>query len=371
MYVQYPNNRAWSFYVQRLIDESVHGAADFNECYRTLSRIPENDREAWYIEWLRLAGQIEGLARDAARAGHAVSARDAFYRAFTYFRTAQFYLTQDDPRKTEAFDRGLGCFREGSRQLPTWFERLDVPFEGGSLPGYFCRASGSSSPTVVFIGGADTFAEQLLFMGASRIVERGMHCFTMTGPGQGEALRKGMNARPDFEKPVGAVLDFLQGRPGVDPGRMALMGVSLGGYYAARAASLEKRAAACVLFGACYSVIDDIYDFYPTLQPALRHIVGARNDTEARPALSAFTLEGTIEKMQCPLLVSHGAEDYVVAPAAAYKTFEQARCPKTLRMWTREEGGAAHCMVDNRAQAYAFMFDWLSERLMGGKLRRN
>jgi dienelactone hydrolase len=363
----YPGHRAWSFYVERLIDEAVQGGADFNECHRTLERIPGGDSEAWYKEWTRTAEFLEKLAQEAAEKRHRVTAKDAFFRAFTYYRTSQFWLEYEDPKKTRAFLKALDCFRKANSLGSATYERVEIPFEGTSLPGYFCAAQRNERgkrPVVLYIGGADTFAEQLLFMGVSRITERGMSCLTMTGPGQGEVLRvKKIHSRPDYEKPVAAALDFLEKRPEVNPRKMAVMGVSMGGYYAARGAALDERAAACLLFGACYSVLEDIYDYFPPLRSPLERIVGAESADEARALLERFTLRGAIDKMTCPLMINHGAEDFIVSPAAAHKTYAEARCPKEVRIWQPEEGGAAHCMGDNRAQAYSFMFDWLGDKL--------
>lgn len=262
MYMYYPNNGPWSFLVQRLLDEAVQDGADVNECFRTLARIPDRDFEAWYREWRRGAEKVEGLAEEAAQKGHLVTAKDGYIRAFTYYRTAQFWLEYEDPRKNDAFLKAQDCFQRANRIGPALYERVEIPFEETTLPGYFCQAEGEIKgrpPVLLYIGGADTFAEQLLFMGASRIAKRGMSCLTMTGPGQGEGLRlKKLYTRPDYEKPIGAALDYLEKRKDVDPHKMAVMGVSMGGYYAARGASLDKRVAACLLFGACYSVLDDL-----------------------------------------------------------------------------------------------------------------
>ena len=92
-------------------------------------------------------------------------------------------------------------------------------------------------------------------------------------------------------------------------------------------------------------------------------IVGAKSPDEAREKFSSFTLKGVIDKMECPLLINHGAEDFIVSHAAAHKTYAEARCPKELRIWQANEGGSAHCMGDNRAQAYSHMFDWLADKL--------
>ena len=367
MYMYYPDNGPWSFLVQRLLDEAVQDGADVNECFRALARIPDKDFEAWYREWRRSAEKIEGLAQEAAQNGRLVTAKEAYIRAFSYYRTAQFWLEYEDPRKNDAFLKAQDCFHRASRIGPALYERVEIPFEGTPLPGYFCRAQGElkgKPPVVLYVGGADTFAAQLLFMGVSRITRRGMSCLTMTGPGQGEVVRlKKLYTRPDYEKPIGAALDYLEKRKDVDAKKMALMGVSMGGYYAARGAALDKRVAACLLFGACYSVLDDLYDYFPHIRPSLQWIVGAKSPDEAREKYAKFTLQGVIDRMECPLLINHGAGDFIVSPAAAHKTYAEARCPKELRIWTAEEGGSAHCMGDNRAQAYAYMFDWLKDQL--------
>lgn len=367
MYRYYPDNHPWSFLVQRLMDEAVQDGADLNECFRTLERIPDKDFESWYREWMRTGEKIERLAQEAAQKGHLMTAKDEYIRAFTYYRTAQFWLEYEDPRKNSAFLKALDCFQKSNRLRPSLYERVAIPFEGITLPGYFVPAQGKTkgkAPVVLYVGGADTFAEQLIFMGVSRITKRGISCLTMTGPGQGEMVRlKKLYACPDYEKPIGAALDFLAMRKDVNLKKMAVMGVSMGGYYAARGASLDGRVSACLLFGACYSVLNDLYDYFPPIRSSLQWIVGAKNPEEARDKFSKFTLKGVIDKMQCPLLINHGADDFIVAPAAAHKTYADARCSKELRIWQVDEGGSAHCMGDNRAQAYAYMFDWLADQL--------
>ncbi|MBI2372210.1 MAG: alpha/beta hydrolase [Deltaproteobacteria bacterium] len=366
MFNYFPENRVWSFYVQRLIDEAMHGGADFNEMHRTLRRVRDGNFEDWHQEWVRTAQHVEGLAEAAEKAGHRVTARDAFFRAFSYYRTAQFFLHGPDPRQLPTYLKATDCFRRGNSLRTPPFEKVEIAFEGATLPGYFLPPQGANgrAPGVLFLGGADTFAEQLLFMGATRIAERGMGCLVISGPGQGDVLRLQMiPSRPDYEKPAGAALSYLEGRPEVDAQRLGVIGISMGGYYAPRTASLDPRVKACVAWGASYDLLEDLYTYYPPIQAHLRWVIGAADDAEARQKLRAFTLKGVVSQMTCPLLICTGADDFITRPEAAAKTYEEARCPKELKVWTAEEGGSSHCMADNRSEALPYMHDWLADRL--------
>ena len=87
------------------------------------------------------------------------------------------------------------------------------------------------------------------------LLDRGMATLPFDGPGQGEA-EYDLPIRGDFEVPVKAVVDYIESRPDLDASRVAIMGVSLGGYYAARAAAFEKRLKACLSLSGPYSWVE-------------------------------------------------------------------------------------------------------------------
>lgn len=191
-----------------------------------------------------------------------------------------------------------------------------------------------------------------------------MACLIVDTPGRGGCLRLyGIPTRPDYEKPVGALLDFLQNRPDVDPERIGLLGVSMGGYYAPRAAAFDPRVKACVAWCGCYDVLEDIYEYFPPLRPQLQWIVGAQDEKEARERLGEFNLRDVAHNIRCPLLITHGAEDRIMSVAGAQRLYEEAQGPKRLKIWTAEEGGAAHCQWDGLTPALTFMLDWLADQL--------
>src|SRR5262249_46269828 len=151
--------------------------------------------------------------------------------------------------------------------------RVRIPYEGTTLPGYFYRVdeSGVPRPTLLSLGGFDSTGEELYFFAAGAALQRGYNVLTFEGPGQGEPLRvQGLRARPDYEVPVRAAVDYLLTRPEVDPERIALMGSSLGGYYAPRAAAFEPRVKALISHG----VFFDWWASQTKTKPALSLLLG-------------------------------------------------------------------------------------------------
>ena len=138
-----------------------------------------------------------------------------------------------------------------------------------------------------------------------------------------------------------------------------------GGYYMARAAAYEKRVKACaVLFGP-YDVVTDIYEYYSPLRSQMWWIVGAGSEEEAKRALGRFTLAGSADKIECPLLIVHGEDDFITSPTAARRLYDDAICEKELRLYKSGEPGSIHCGYDNHTEVFSLIHDWISDRLTG------
>jgi dipeptidyl aminopeptidase/acylaminoacyl peptidase len=164
--------------------------------------------------------------------------------------------------------------------------------------------------------------------------------------------------------PASRLLDALADLPTVEESRMGVVGLSLGGYYAPRLAAADARVKACVCWCACFDVLEDVYLFYPPIQPQLRWIVGAADDEAARDLLRPFNLAEVAGQISCPILISHGEADEIMKPASARRLYDTVSSKdKGLRIWTTAEGGAGHCNYDNWADCLPFMFDWLVDRL--------
>lgn len=359
-----PEARNFSTILVGLLSESTQGAADPNELLRIASGIRAGNRDDWTASFAAMGERVLRLAEDGERQ----TAAESYLRAFTCFRAAELMLRPDDPRKLELYRRTIDCFRRGLAASHHRHEAVSFPYEGHRLEGYFFPAQGAAAgrgPCVVFLSGADALPEQNFFRGAQWLTSRGLACFVFNGPGQGGTIRLlKLPTLPEYERPVGAAIDYLAARADVDSQRIGLLGVSMAGYYGMRAAAFEPRIKAVVAWGAMYSVYDDLWRHYPPLRRQLVWITGSRDEAEAEKKLRAFTLAGILHRVRIPALITHGVNDEMVPVASAERTYREiAATDKTLRVYTPEEGGDTHINIDNWSQVGPVMADWLRTKL--------
>ncbi len=359
-----------SYQFRRSLGEVQGGGGAVSEVFQAASRMIPGDEESWYTEWLRIADRNRERAEAAEQAGHVMTARDAWLRASDYYRSAEFWLAADDPRRLDTFTSCEESFAHAARYFSVPAERVDVPYEDGAvLPAYFLRASGAPSgpqPVLIAFGGLDSFKEELYFMVARGLLERGISCLLVDGPGQGAAIRRqNLLTRPDYEVPVGACVDYLLTRGDINPSRIAVSGSSLGGYYAARAGAKEHRLAAAISHGAIWDLKASWQnrgeDF--GLAGHIKWVFGAPSMAAAREQAEAFSLDGVLDEMQCPFLIVHGGHD-VLGVQQASQTAEYAKgkgIDVTFCLVDAEQTGAEHCQHDNPTLGMELIGDWLTE----------
>jgi dipeptidyl aminopeptidase/acylaminoacyl peptidase len=273
----------------RTIGETYYKGADIGECLSTAYRIKEGDFESWHTEWLKTAKRIHSYADESLANGHIISARDAHLRASNYYRASEFLLIDPhDPRIQTTWGNSKECFSKAAKLFPFLVEPVEIPYEQGTtLPGYFYHYSNRDSiykneetevddkgpekklarPVLIVHGGFDSTLEELFSSAAAPALERGYNCLTFEGPGQGGVIRKqGIPFRYDWEKVVAPVIDYAIRRKkefGIDVNRIALMGISMGGYLAARAAAFDNRISACILNDGVYDGYEAITSTFP------------------------------------------------------------------------------------------------------------
>ena len=360
------------------------------ESYSTARRIKDKDIESWTVEWTATASRVEAIASKCLSGGHIVSAREAFLRASVYWRTGLFYLETKDPRQLEMYKHHRSCFRQAAMLFDPPIETVTIPYENGkTLPGYFMRVSadGVPRPTLMILGGGDSTCEELYdFGGGAAAVRRGYNAFLWEGPGQVGAFAadKTLTYRPDYEVPTRYAVDCVLSRHDVDPKRLALSGLSMGGYFVPRAVAFEKRITAVIanslipvmvppmllLLGLKDTHGDDLEGKVDLSDPMKKFFV---TDVQERCGmagkslaaflgnLSHYTLAGLERKITCPLLSIGGEGEGPSAIAAAHEFFENLTCPKTERVVTSAEGGEAHCQINNPSLKHQIEFDWLDD----------
>jgi dienelactone hydrolase len=324
------------------------------------------DLESWHEEWLHVAHRNDVRGDKAETAGHIRTAMNCWLRAADYYRSAEFWLLPDDPRRLKTFDKCEAASRKWLRYLGG--EVVDIPYEKGvSLPAYFIKPKGSSAfPVLISFGGLDSFKDELWFMTGHGAVQRGIAVLLVDGPGQGGTLRRfKVPSRFDYEMPVGKCIDWLARRIDVDMKRIAVSGSSLGGYYSARAGSKEHRLAACISHGAIWDVQKRFADRGEShaLANHMKWVMGAKSMAEAIEKTARFKLEGVLEGMRCPYLVLHGGHDVlgVENSKTVYEYAKSKGVKVTLRLTTEEETGAEHCQHDNPTLGQELMADWLAD----------
>jgi len=370
-------NPTFHFETLRNAGYILSNCADLGEILETVKVISEGDAQSWYAAWEATADRVFALAQ---RTRDSLSKGGAYMRATTYQRMAEFLLPPDDSRRLESFEKIGSHFFTGLDTLGVRYERITIPYGAGKLRAvYFPGPQGAEAkPLLMYGGGFDSILEEYYPNFAEAALKRGYSVLTYEGPGQGEALRKyGLTYTPEWEKPVRAVLDeFL--RTHAKPWKIALIGMSLGGYFAPRAAAFDERIDGVVAY-------DTMYDFGAVLTPVLSAAknplaannisvswacrnalwtMGTKDIDETITVCAAYTLAAVAHRIRQDVLILAGTEDHFV-PIHQTADFEKALVHArsvTTRIFDGPSGGAGHCQPGDLTGYHAAVFDWLLDK---------
>ena len=332
----------------------VANGTSYPDFQATLARITRWDD--WCREWGRTARHYEQLAETAEAAGRTVTAGEAWRRAALCWHWGKFVFTDHPDEQRAAHERTVACFRSGAGTLSPPAEPVRVPYAGSTLAAYLRVPAGPPPPIVIMIPGLDSVKEELQAT-AEHMLRRGLAVIAIDGPGQGEAEYE-FPIEPAYERVVTAVADYLKGRADVDPGRLGVFGVSLGGYYAARSAAYEPRVRAAVELAGPYR-FDLDWDALPgQTRTTFQVRSGAASPAQARERAAALTLEDAAALITCPLLVVHGGRDRLVPVYHAERLAREAPGAELMLYPDGSHGVTYHAFESRAAVA-----DWLVSHL--------
>ncbi len=323
MFEYFPNNYPWSLAVMGALSRGGQ-VSEVDDACRPLREIAakKNDpaaQAAWFESWMKVAERVERLADIDAQKNHALSAGRKYMRAGLYYLMAERMPSHKDARRLIAYKRGIELYERGLKLRREPVERVEVPYGAHSLPAFFVKAPvAGRAPCMVHFDGFDATKETIYGGVGDEYRRRGISLLIVDHPGVGEALRlRHLHSGPDTEKPAAAAVDYLLTRPDVDPERIGIVALSLGGYYAPRAAAFEKRFKCCVAWGA-------IFDFGAAFEARLggtnepsvpgfgdhaQWVFGAKTLEEAKAVTRQMTLEKVAANITCPFLIVHGEND--------------------------------------------------------------
>ena len=382
MFKYFPTNYVWNLSVDLAIEMGARMGEIETMCapLQEAARQPDAaGTQAFRETWSKMADNLCDLAREDEARGRLISAGDKYGRAASYYLTCERLQAHGAPGRLELYRRFLDTFARGIALAKENCERVEIPYEGKHLSALYVRAEGVTgrAPVLVQLNGLDSTKEMKYRVGLPAwLAKRGVASLLVDQPGTGEALRlHDLHARYDTEHWASRVVDYLETRDDIDPRRIGCEGVSLGGYYCPRAVAFEPRFACGVAWGANHDWRDvqkrrlerEGNLPVPHYWAHVRWVFGAKDQDEFMKLAENMHLDGVVERIKVPFLVTHGENDSQIPLKWARRTYEQlVNSPKReLKIFTEREGGSQHASFDNSANAGAYIADWVAETLGG------
>ena len=329
-------------------------------------------------QWVRVADKLIELAEEDEAKEHEFSASDKLERAALYLLVAERMQQQGSAGREDTYARARAAFDRSTRLGALNRERIEIPLERGTMPALWCRAPGDGRrPALVYCNGLDSCKELLWW---SRLPEalarRGISTLCVDQPGSGEALRlQGLPVDPRSERWASKAVDWLETQAEVDSKRIGMTGISLGGHFAPRAVAYEPRFASGAVWGANHSwrevqdkrIRREGENPVPHYWSHVFWAFGARDMDDFLARSAEMNLNGHMDRIRVPFLVTHGANDRQISVEYAHQAYDQlVNSPRReLKIFTEREGGVEHVGADNMSYGRDLICDWFAETLGG------
>jgi len=383
----------------RSILGKAHGGADPGEVLSTIAGISHGDHQGWFNGWLSLGTRLAKIGDASAAAGHNISAAGAYLRAANYLAVA---LGSIDTLKSQdpllpTFRAHRAAWERFVQTTPFRTETVEIPYEATTLPGYFFSAGDSDQPrpTLIMNNGSDGAISGLWSDGGAGALERGYNVLFFDGPGQQSMLfERNVPFRFDWEAVITPVVDYLLTRGDVDPGRIAIYGISQAGYWVPRALAFEHRIAAGIadpgvvdvstswtaqlpksLVAMVHEGKQEKFDKEMALGMKLSSTSASTWAFRARPygqtgyyntmvEVLKYTLADVAGSIRTPLLITD-PENEQFWPGQSEKLATLLPGQTELAKFSATDGANYHCQPLARLLTEQRMFDWLDSTLGG------
>jgi dienelactone hydrolase len=379
MFEYFPGNYIWNLAV--LITLQNGGTiGEVEEACRPIRDAAASGADAgteqFFAAWSAVADRLVGLAEEDEALGRNLSAGEKYKRAALYLLNAERMQSIHKPDRLAHYQRAISLQHRGMQLARDNVEIVEVPYGDSFLPAYFSPAqasNGSPAPCMVQWNGFDSFKEHMFgSLFPHELARRGVSTLMVDQPGTGGALRlNNLTAVVEAEQYGAACINYLVGRGDVNRERIGVIGWSLGGFYAPRAAAFEKRFALCVAWGANHQwgetqrrrLQREGENPVPHYWDHALWVWGQQSMDDFEKLWDQITLDGVVERITVPFLVTHGVNDRQIPVADAYRSYEQAvNSPKReLKIFTEREGGVEHVNSDDQPNATRFIADWIAE----------
>ncbi|MFN4134281.1 MAG: alpha/beta hydrolase family protein [Novosphingobium sp.] len=329
-------------------------------------------------QWSAFGDKLIELAAEDEAKGRLFSASNKLERAALYLLVAERMQGHGAPGRKETYAKALDAFAKSTAFGQINRERVEIPLSTGTMPALYTRAPGPGPhPVVVYCNGLDSCKELLYW---SRLPEalarRGVSTLCVDQPGSGEALRlQGLPVDPHSENWASKAVDWLEQQPDVDPRRIGMTGISLGGHFAPRAVAYEPRFASGAVWGANHNW-REVQDKrlkregenpVPHYWAHVMWAFGAKDMDDFMAKSTDMNLNGHMDRIKVPFLVTHGAHDRQISVSYADDLYDQLiNSPRREKViFTAREGGVEHVGADNMSYGRDLIADWFAETLGG------
>jgi hypothetical protein len=377
------------------LGRSYYSGGNVGKVLYLTRQVEDGNFESAFLAFKQAGDEARATAEESASSGHKQSARQAYLWAQNFYDSATYFVdgSKDPSRFLPTWELLYDCWLKSLPLFDPPIEAVKIPYENTELHGFFIRGKNATGkrPLLILVNGSDGSLLDMWLWGGSGALARGYDCLTFDGPGQGYALwKQKMYFRPDWEKVVTPVVDYALSRPEVDPKRIAIQGISQGGYWVPRAVAFEKRIAAAIADPGVVDVSTSWaarlpnpmlellkagrkaeFDGYmsKTMDPATQATMNFRmrpygftSYFDTFKATMQYNLTDVAGQIRCPFFISNPANE-AYWPGQSRQLYDLVTSPKKLVSFSESDGADLHCEPNGTGIRDLRVFNWLDETL--------